>query len=169
MVTCVSETLHRFLVRRAHICISTGQSQINEIQSDRIGKLHHNPITQQQYMCSILKEQKIKHVHYNDLYGHALHQNPNPGGHEIYNFGRPILVIITLYLVCLSMPGSREENFLRKMHFHFMTYMATPQQKNPCPGDYEIYNFGRPLLFNHYSILGLSDLCLGVEKKILKE
>ena len=34
---------------------------------------------------------------------------------------------------------------------------------------YEIYNFGRPFLGNHYYILGLSDLCLGVEKNILKE
>ena len=30
-----------------------------------------------------------------------LHKNPSPGGHEIYNFGRPFLNIITLYLVYL--------------------------------------------------------------------
>ena len=50
-----------------------------------------------------------------------------------------------------------------------MTYMATPSHKNPCPRGHEIYNFGRPFLGHHYYILGLSDLCLGVEKKILKE
>ena len=50
-----------------------------------------------------------------------------------------------------------------------MTYMATPQHKNPCPGGHEIYNFGRPFLGYHYYILGLSDQCLGVEKKIFQE
>ena len=44
--------------------------------------------------------------------------------------------------------------------------MATPKHKNPCPGGHEIYNFGRPFLGHHYYILGLSDQCLGVEKKI---
>ena len=47
--------------------------------------------------------------------------------------------------------------------------MATPEHKNPYPGGHEIYNFGRPFLGHHYYILGLSDLCLGVEKKIFKE
>ena len=55
------------------------------------------------------------------------------------------------------------------MHFHYRTYMATPLQKNPCPGGHEIYNFGRPVLGYRYYILGLSDLCLGVEKKIFKD
>ena len=49
-----------------------------------------------------------------------------------------------------------------------MTYMAMPWHKNPCPGGHEIYNFGRPFLGLHYYILSLSDLCLGVEKKIFK-
>ena len=55
------------------------------------------------------------------------------------------------------------------MNFHFMTCMAMPQHKNPCLGGHEIYNFGRPFLGHHYYILSLSDLCLGVEKKICKE
>ena len=42
--------------------------------------------------------------------------------------------------------------------------MATPLHKNPCPRGHKIYNLG-----HHYYILGLSDLCLGVEKKIFKE
>ena len=29
------------------------------------------------------------------------HKNPCPGGHEIYNFSRPILIVITIYTVCL--------------------------------------------------------------------
>ena len=31
------------------------------------------------------------HIHYHDLYGDAFAKNPCPGGHEIYNFGRPFL------------------------------------------------------------------------------
>ena len=50
-----------------------------------------------------------------------------------------------------------------------MTYMATPEHKNPCPRGHEIYNFGRPFLGHHNYILNLFDLCLGVEKKIFKE
>ena len=49
-----------------------------------------------------------------------------------------------------------------------MTYMGTPQHKNPCPGGHEIYNSGRPYLGHHYCINSLFDLCMGVEK-ILKE
>ena len=55
------------------------------------------------------------------------------------------------------------------MHVYYITYMATPQHKNPCPRSNEIYNFGRPFIGHHYNILGLSDLCLGVKKKIFKE
>ena len=53
-------------------------------------------------MCSKLTE-KIIRVHYNDFYDHALHQNPNPRGHESYNFGRPFLgpYFISIYIVCL--------------------------------------------------------------------
>ena len=50
-----------------------------------------------------------------------------------------------------------------------MTYMATPQHKNPYPGGHEIYYFGRPFLDHQYYIHSLSDLCLGVENKIFKE
>ena len=31
-----------------------------------------------------------------------------------------------------------------------MTYMATPEHKNPCPRGHEIYNFIRPFLGHHY-------------------
>ena len=50
-----------------------------------------------------------------------------------------------------------------------MTYMATPQRKNLCLGGHEIFNFGRSTLGYHNYILSLSNLCLGVEKKIFKE
>ena len=47
-----------------------------------------------------------------------------------------------------------------------MINMATSQDKNPCPGGHEIYNFGGPFRGHHYYILSLFNLCLGVEKKI---
>ena len=43
------------------------------------------------------------------------------------------------------------------------------QHKNPCPGGHDIYNFGRPFFCHHYYTLSLSDLCGGVEKKVLKK
>ena len=44
-----------------------------------------------------------------------------------------------------------------------------PQDKNPYPGGHEFYNFDRPFVDHHYYIPSLSDLCLGIKKKILKE
>ena len=55
------------------------------------------------------------------------HQNPGPGGHEIYNFGTPFLghhyYILGLFHLCL---GVEKKIFKEIMHFHYMTYMATP-------------------------------------------
>ena len=63
-----------------------------------------------------------------------------------------------------------EKKILKEMmHFHYMTYLVTPLHKNPCLRGHESYNFGRPFLDHHYYKLDMSDLCLGVEKKILKE
>ena len=96
-------------------------------------------------------------------------KNPCPGGHEIYNFGRPFLghhySILSLSNICL---GVEQKIFEEIINFHYMTHMATPQHKNPCPGGHEIYNFGRPFLRHDYYIFSLFDLCLGV-KKIFKE
>ena len=55
------------------------------------------------------------------------------------------------------------------MQFHYLSYMTTPQHKNPCPRGHEVYYFDRPFLGHHQYILGLSDQCLGVEKKISKD
>ena len=49
-----------------------------------------------------------------------------------------------------------------------MTYDHAPAQE-PLPRGNEIYNFDRPFLGHHHYILSLSDLCLGVKKKIFKE
>ena len=63
------------------------------------------------------------------------------------------------------MHGSENDDFFEEiMHFHYMTFMATP-----CPGGQEIYNFGRPILGHHYCKLSLFDLCLGVEWRFLKK
>ena len=98
------------------------------------------------------------------------HKNPCHRGHEIYNFGRPFLghhyYILGLCDLCL---GIEKKIFKEIIHFHYMTYMTTPSLKNPCHRGHEIYNFGRPFLGHYYYILGLSDQCLGVEKKIFKE
>ena len=110
------------------------------------------------------------HFHYMTHMATPQHKNPCPGGHEIYNFGGPFrghhYYILSLSNLCL---GVEKKIFKEIMHFHYMTYMATPQHKNPCPGGHEIYNFGRPFLCHHNYILSLSDLCLGVEKTIFKE
>ena len=46
----------------------------------------------------------------------------------------------------------------KKYIFTITTYM-----------EFTIYNFGRPFLGHHYYTLSLFDLCLRVEKKIVKE
>ena len=58
-----------------------------------------------------------------------------------------IINILSLSDLCL---GVEKKIFKEIMHFHYMTYMATPLHKNPCPGGHEIYNFGRPFLGHHY-------------------
>ena len=51
----------------------------------------------------------------------------------IYNFGRPFLgyhyYILGLSNLCLG----AEKNFKEITHFLYLTYMTTPQHKNPCP------------------------------------
>ena len=51
-------------------------------------------------------------------------------------------VIITLLSVCLTWPGVAKKILKEIMHFHRMTFIAMPQDKNPCPGGHEIYNVG---------------------------
>ena len=47
-----------------------------------------------------------------------------------------------------------------------MTFLATLLHKNYCPRGHESYNFGRPFFGYHFCELNLSDVGLGVEKKI---
>ena len=50
-------------------------------------------------------------------------------------------------------PEVEKKIFKEVMHFHYMTYMATPNTRTPAPGGHEIYNFGRPFLGHHYNAL----------------
>ena len=49
-----------------------------------------------------------------------------------------------------------------------MTYMATPQHKNPCPGSHEIYKFGRPFFGHDCYTLSLYGPRTGAEKIFMK-
>ena len=65
------------------------------------------------------------------------------------------------------MPGLREEEDFKKntaiLHFLCPNYLHFGR------GVINFIIFGRPFLGHHFYIRGLSDLCLGVEKKIFKE
>ena len=69
------------------------------------------------------------------------------------------MVIITLKLICL----------IHGEEIYYVHYMTTSQHKNPCPGSQDIHNIGGPFLGYRYYTLSLSDLSLGVERKILKK
>ena len=110
------------------------------------------------------------HFHYMTYIAMPQHKNPCSGVHEIYNFGRTFLgyhyYLLSLSDLCLGV----EKKVLKEiMPFHFMTYKAMAQHKNPCPSGHDIYSFGRTFLGHHYYIVSSSDLCQGVEKRILKE
>ena len=68
------------------------------------------------------------------------------------------------------MLNNLEENLKEKMHFHYMTYMAMPYHNNLFPGVMKfmilVDRFCSSLLYTDFN---LSDLCLGVEKKIFQE
>ena len=102
------------------------------------------------------------------LVGPQLRRTPSPG-HETYIFGRHFLdhkyYKLSLPHLCL---GIMMKIFKGIMHFHYMTY-GHALAKEPCTLGHEIYNFGGPFCGHHYYILGLSEQCLGVEKKILTE
>ena len=50
-----------------------------------------------------------------------------------------------------------------------MTYMATPQHKNPWSRGHKSYNFLKSFLGHHYCKLSLFEPCSGVDKKIFKK
>ena len=101
-------------------------------------------------------------------------QEPLPQGSWNLQFWKTLLghhyYIHALGLSDLCL-GVEKKIFKEIMYLHHMTYMETPLHKTPYPGIHDICNFGRPFLGHHYYILvlGLTDLCLGLEKKIVKE
>ena len=109
------------------------------------------------------REEDFKRNNVFPLYDHALAQEPLPPGSWKLQFLGHHYYTLSLSDLCL---GVEKKIFKEIMHFYYMTYMAIPQHKNHCPGGHEIYNFGRPFLGHHYYIFSLSDLCLGLEKKI---
>ena len=56
----------------------------------------------------------------------------------------------------------------RRRNIGFSLY-GHAQEQEPLLRGHEIYNVGTPFVGHHYYIPSLSDLCLGKEKKILKE
>ena len=135
----------------------------------KVSYQYYKSLTQQQSMCCIFMEYTIMHIHYKTRMAMPQHKMPRPGGHGIHNFGRPFLGHF-YYLPVLSLSDLslevEKKIFEEVMFFHYMIHMATPQQNNPCPRGHEINNFVRPFLRHYYCILGLYDICMGVEKKI---
>ena len=75
---------------------------------------------------------EIMHFHYMCNMPMPQHKNPCPKGNEIYNFGRPFFghhnCILTLSDVCLGVETIVKE----RIHFHYTSYMAMPEHKNPA-------------------------------------
>ena len=61
---------------------------------------HHYYILNLSDHCPNVDKKMRRNIAFS-LYVHSLAQEPSPGGYEIYNFGRP-LVIITTYTFSLS-------------------------------------------------------------------
>ena len=77
----------------------------------------------------ILKE--IMHFHHTTYMATPLHKNPCPGGHEIYNFGRPFLVH-HYYIIGLSdLYLSEEKIFKEIMHFQIWLIWPRPSTRTP--------------------------------------
>ena len=63
----------------------------------------------------------------NDIWPCPSARTPAQGVMKVTILVDPSLVIITIYLVCLINVLEERRKFLKGiMHFHYMTYMATP-------------------------------------------
>ena len=69
-----------------------------------------------------------------------------------------VTIATCVHSVVCSMPGSRKKIFKEIMQFQYMTYMVTPQHKNPYPGGHEIYDFCNHLV--HFLGYRYYKLCL---------
>ena len=84
------------------------------------------------------------------------HKNPWPGGHEIYNFGKPFFGYHLLHTWFVwSMPGSKEDNFFKK-YSNFTLF--TPKLPPFTVRDHKIYNFvsSYPTYATHQTCLRLA-------------
>ena len=68
------------------------------------------------------------------------HTNPCPGGHEIYNFGRPFLCY-HYYTLSLSEPCPSLENIFKEIH---QLYNFYPKITPLGVGGHKIFNFLSP-------------------------
>ena len=99
-----------------------------------------------------------------------LYINPLPGGHEIYNFGRPFLGL-HCYIFSLSDLCSRDRDFKGNNAFSLYDSM-TPcsSTRTPAPGVMKFTILVDPsIVIITIHVSSLFDLCLGVEKNIFKE
>ena len=59
--------------------------------------------------------------------------------------------IMKTVFMCLSEPTPKLKKKVLKeiMHFHYMTFIAKPWHKTPCPGGYGTYNFSKLFIGHH--------------------
>ena len=95
----------------------------------------------------MVQESSIIHIHYIDLYGHALASESLP--HRVMKFTilvDPSLVNLTIYLVCLIYAWEKgKENFKEIMRFHYMTYISHPSTRTPAS---RVMKFWQTLLWS---------------------
>ena len=96
-------------------------------------------------------------------------EEPLPGHREFTISVDFSVVIITICSVCLTYAQEQKNKVFKDvMYFHYLTFLTTPQHRNPYPRGHEINNFGRPFLCNHHYMLLLSGLFRGVQKNLKK-
>ena len=106
----------------------TPAMQVMKFTISRLFLGHHYYIHSLSDLClwvqrKIFKE--IMHYHYMTYMATPQHKTLWPGVHDIYNFGRYSLVIITIYLVW-SMPGSGEDFLKKCINFTLFTQKLPP-------------------------------------------
>ena len=72
-------------------------------------------------------------------------------------------------LLLTNISALQNSSFFSYMYFHATTNMTKSSEKNPYPGSYEVYNFGRHLFIHRNFRLRLYNVCQGVEKTFKKE
>ena len=120
-----------------------GSHEIYNIGRPFLG--HHNCILSLSGQCLGVEKKILKdiiHFHYM-TYGYTLTQETMARGLRNLQFWYNLLLSSLLSGQCL---GVEKKTLKDIIHFDFMTYMAKPQHKNPCPESDEIYKFGKPFL-----------------------